>query len=160
MRRRRPRRTGNCLPVNISPTTTYGQITVTISGRTDATGVNAYFYVDDFAIIYPAGYTLNMGGLDNWANALPVVPPVDTVLSAEQVWTVQTATLNGAGSIGKWVVDNLNAPITGRAAAGDAMTLTAPALAAVADAVLDESEVGHTGWLTKLLRVAKFLGLK
>jgi len=119
----------------------------------------------------------NLGGLDNWADALPVVPPIDTVLSAEQVWTVQTATLTGAGSIGKLLVDNVDAPISGRAAAGDAMTLTAaydraktalasdeytapPSAAAIADAVLDEPVTGHTGWLTKLLSVAKFLGLK
>lgn len=166
------------LAVNISPTTTYGQITVTVSGRTDATGSDAYFYADDFAVIYPAGYSLNLGGLNNWADALPVVPPIDTVLSAEQVWTVQTATLEGAtGSMGKLVVDNLNAPVAGRAAPGDAMTLAAaydrakdalalseytapPSAATIADAVLDEPVTGHTGWLTKLLSVAKFLGLK
>ena len=36
----------------------------------------------------------------------------------------------------------------------------ATALAAIADAVFDEEATGHTGWLTKLLSVAKFLGLK
>ena len=42
----------------------------------------------------------------------------------------------------------------------DAAISTLPTAAAVADAVFDEDVAGHTGWLTKLLSVAKFLGLK
>lgn len=36
------------LPLPFTPTTTYGQITVTLSGRTDATTTDAYVYWDDF----------------------------------------------------------------------------------------------------------------
>lgn len=165
------------LSVTFVPATSHGQITVTVSGRTDATGSNSYFYVDDFAMLYPAGYRLDIGGLDLWANALPIVPPIATVMSASDVWLVATSTLNGTGTIGKLLTDNVNMAISTRATPGDAMTLTSAydraktALAAneytagptapeIADAVLDEDVNGHTGWLTKLLSVSKFLGLK
>ncbi len=165
------------LSVTFTPTTSYGQLTVTVSGRTDATGSDAYFYADDFAVLYPAGYKLDLGGLDLWADALPITPPIATVLSANDVWTAATSGLTGVGTVGKLVLDALDAAISSRAEAGDAMTLTAAydraktalavseytapdSAAAIADAVLDEPVMGHTGWLTKLLSVAKFLGLK
>jgi hypothetical protein len=219
------------LSVTFTPTTSYGQVTVTISGRTDATGSDAYFYADDMAVLLPAGYKLDLGGLDLWADALPITPPIATVLSANDVWTAATSTLTGAGTIGKFLLDALDAAVSSRAATGDAMTLTAaydraktalalseytapanadiatllsrvpgsvaleatlealkgsgwttetlvalaaaiaakldasaytapPSAADVAAAVLDEPVTGHTGWLTKLLSVAKFLGLK
>ena len=46
------------LAVNFTPTTTYGQITVELSCRTDAVGANAYVYFDDWSILYPASYVL------------------------------------------------------------------------------------------------------
>lgn len=91
------------LAVNFTPTTTYGQITVTLSTLTDQTGANAYVYFDDFAVLYPAGYKLDLGGMDLWANALPITPPIATVLSANDVWTAQTSTLTGTGTVGKLV---------------------------------------------------------
>lgn len=95
------------LSVSFVPTTTYGQITVTLSGRTDATTTNAYVYFDDFAILYPAGYKLDLGGMDLWADALPITPPIATVLSAADVWLVPTSTLTGTDTIGKYLVDNV-----------------------------------------------------
>lgn len=89
------------LSVTFTPTTSYGQIEVTLSGRTDATGSNSYFYFDDFAVLYPAGYKLDLGGFDLWANALPITPPIATVLSPYDVWTVPTSTVTGDGTIGK-----------------------------------------------------------
>lgn len=146
------------LVITFVPTTSYGQITVTISGRTDAVGTDAYFYLDDMAILYPSGYKLDMGGMDLWANALPITPPIATVMSAADVWTAATTGLTGAGTIGKLLTDNVDAAISTRLAA---VGYTAPPSAAtIAGAVMDESADGHTGWLTKLLSVAKFLGLK
>lgn len=95
------------LIVNFVPTTTYGQITVTVSGMTDATTTNAYFYVDDFTVMYPANSALDLGGLDNWANALPVTPPIAIPISAytvsAAVWEELLASHTTAGSFGKQV---------------------------------------------------------
>lgn len=71
--------------VTFTPTTTYGQITVTLSGRTDATTTNAYMYWDDFGVSYPPSVSLDLGGMDNWANGLPVVPPISIPISAGTV---------------------------------------------------------------------------
>jgi hypothetical protein len=89
------------LPLPFTPTTTYGQITVTLSARTDATTTNAYVYWDDFVTIYPANAPLNTQTFDLWANALPVTPPLATVLSASDVWALATSTMTGAGTAGK-----------------------------------------------------------
>lgn len=131
--------------VTFTPTTSYGQITVTVSGATDAVGANAYFYLDDWAILYPAGYPLRLGGMDLWADALPVTPPISTVFTSEEVWTVPRAVLTGAGTIGKAMSDvyalvalYLDAAISTRLASG---TYTAPdnagILAAIATAQAD-----------------------
>ena len=205
------------LAVNFTPTTTYGQITVELSCRTDAVGANAYVYFDDWTVLYPAAYVLNLGGMDLWANALPITPPIATVFSAQDIWTAQTVTMTGLGHIGNWIVDKLDAMISSRLAAasysaaptavqnrqemdanstklanldatvssrstyaggavasvtnpvtvgtnndkaGYSLSVSPPTAGQIADAVLDEDVTGHTGWLTKLLSVAKFLGLK
>ena len=85
------------LYVPFTPTTTYGQITVTVSGRTDATTTNAYFYIDDFGVSYPPNVALDLGGLDNWSSGLPVVPPIALPLSAGTV--AQQVALNVPGQI-------------------------------------------------------------
>lgn len=89
------------LSVTFTPATTFGQITVSIEGKTDATSTNAYFYVDDFSVLLPE--SIDLGGLDLWANALPVTPPISTGITAAQVWDVQTSTLTGTGTIGKQI---------------------------------------------------------
>lgn len=94
------------LSVTFTPTTTYGQITVTLSGMTDATGSDAYIYYDDFAVLYPAGYALDLGGMDLWADALPITPPIATVASPADVWLVPAANLTGVGTIGKRLLDD------------------------------------------------------
>lgn len=91
------------LSVAFTPTTTYGQITVTLSGRTDATTTNAYVYWDDFSTLYPADKPLNTQTLDLWANALPVVPPLATVLSANDVWAAAVTSNVGSGTMGEKV---------------------------------------------------------
>lgn len=73
------------LVVPITPLTTYGQITVTLSGRTDATTTNAYIYWDDFMIAYPPNVALDLGAMDLWANALPITPPIAVPISAKTV---------------------------------------------------------------------------
>lgn len=71
--------------VTFTPTTTYGSITATLSGRTDATTTNAYIYWDDWSILYPASVALDLGGMDNWADALPVSPTIAIPISAYTV---------------------------------------------------------------------------
>jgi len=98
------------LSVAFAPATTYGRLTVTLSGRTDAAGVNRYIYWDDMSVLYPAGVSVNLGGLDIWADALPVTPPIATVLSPVDVWTVAKSTLTGAGTIGQHLRSALRLP--------------------------------------------------
>lgn len=141
--------------VTFVPTTTYGQITVTLSGRTDQTTTNAYVYWDDMGLLYPANNSLDLGGMDNWANALPVTPPVAIPISAytvsSAVWEELTSSHTTTGSMGKKLGD-----MTAGASAAD-----------VADAVWDEATSGHVSAGTfgekigkKLLTLAKFIGLK
>ena len=89
--------------VNITPTTTFGQITFRIDGKTDATTSNAYFYIDDFSAPLPQGATLNLGKLDLFSDGLPVGPAnFASTISAAEVWSADP-TLFGAGTIGYYI---------------------------------------------------------
>jgi len=96
--------------VTFTPTTTYGQITVTLSGRTDATSTDAYIYWDDFGVAYPPSVALDLGGMDYFANGLPVTPPLAIPISAgtvaQQVWQQLTTTSWGTNSMGEQVKDS------------------------------------------------------
>lgn len=65
-----------------------------------------------------------------------------------------------------WIMSNGTASSYGKVVLGgypeyvDGAISDLPSASAIADAVLDEPVDGHTGWLTKLLSVVKFLGLK
>jgi hypothetical protein len=76
------------LSVILTPTTEAGKINLTLSGMTDGLTTDAYIYFDDFSVLYPAGYKLDLGGMDIWDAALPVTPPIATVMSAADVWAV------------------------------------------------------------------------
>ena len=91
------------LPLPFTPTTTYGQITVTVSTMTDATSTNAYVYFDDFKTLFPAESPLNTQTMDLWANAQPVTPPLATVLSANDVWSASDAVDYGTATLGNRV---------------------------------------------------------
>lgn len=97
------------LIVPITPTTTYGQITVTHSARTDATTTNAYVYWDDAMVAYPPNVSLDLGGMDLWADALPVVPPIAIPISAKTVssavWEELTSSHTTTQTIGKMITD-------------------------------------------------------
>lgn len=93
------------ISITFTPTTTFGQIQVTVSGSTDASLADRDFYVDDMDIAYPPGYSLNLGGLDLWANALPVSPTIATVPSTGSVWDVPLLNITTANSIGKQLKD-------------------------------------------------------
>jgi len=116
--------------VAFTPTTTYGQITITIDGQTDATGTSAYFYVDDFSFFLPPGNQLDLGGLDLWADALPIVPPIATNITAADVWNVAVSMISGTSTIGMQLKTN-----------ADAQVSLVPA--GTADAVWDESRLTH-----------------
>ena len=103
------------LTVAFSPSTTYGQIVVYIDGYTDATGSNAYFYIDDMSIFFPPGVQLALGGLDLWANALPIVPSISTNVNASDVWNIPTSTLTSPGSTGEALINAADESITAEA---------------------------------------------
>ena len=96
------------LSVTFTPTTTFGEIDVSLNADTDATSTNAYVYFDDFTTFFPAGVALNLGGLDNWSNALPVVPPISTSVNAADVWNVLQASVVAPRTMGKTILDILN----------------------------------------------------
>jgi len=92
------------LTVSFTPLTTYGQVQMVICGNSDASvESNRYFYVDDISVFYPPGVALNLGGLDLWADGLPITPPIATSVNANDVWAVLPATFN-SGSVGAMVV--------------------------------------------------------
>lgn len=91
------------LVVPFSPTTTYGQIKVKVSGYTDATGTDAYFYVGDGQVLYPAGHQINTGDFFLWADAMPVVPWIATNLQAADVWAYLKDSIQTVGSIGEFL---------------------------------------------------------
>jgi hypothetical protein len=83
-----------------TPTTTYGEVTLTMSSMTSATGSNAYVYWDDFTAPLPQGTELNLGALDLWADALPVAPlSFASAISANDVWAADP-TKFGANTVG------------------------------------------------------------
>lgn len=89
------------LACTFTPSTGYGQVEMKITGVTDATGTNTYFYVDDFNIAYPAGVQVDLGGLDLWADGLPVAPAIATVPSLAGVWDEPMSAHTIPGSMGK-----------------------------------------------------------
>lgn len=91
------------LPITFTPTTSFGQVTVTLASRTDASAANAPVYFDDFAILYPAGYQLNLGTLDLWADGQPVTPPISTNASAQDIWTALQTVSYGTNTMGELV---------------------------------------------------------
>lgn len=93
------------LACTFTPTTAYGQVTMKITGATDATTTSRYFYVDDFNIAYPAGVQVDLGGLDLWANGLPVEPAIATMPSITGVWDEPLSAHTIAGSAGKILKD-------------------------------------------------------
>jgi hypothetical protein len=58
------------LACTFTPTTGYGQIEMKVTGATDATGTDRYFYVDDVNVAYPAGVAIDLGNLDLWADGI------------------------------------------------------------------------------------------
>jgi len=90
--------------VPVTPLTTTGSITATISGMTDALTTDAYIYFDDWSVFYPVDVTLDLGGMDDWSAAEPVAPTIATLLSgksiANAVWDDLTAEHAIAGSFG------------------------------------------------------------
>lgn len=95
---------GQLLSVSFSPTTSYGQITVTLECKTDATGTNNRVYFDDFAIAYPPGVNLDLGAMDLWVKAEPVKPTIATVQSnANTFWDELLTSHTVSGSFGSFI---------------------------------------------------------
>lgn len=89
------------LSVTFSPTTTTSKIEVWMSMMTDATGSDAYVYLDDIGILYPSGYSLNLGSMDQWSSGTPEWPPIANVPLAGSVWDEQTSAHTDTGSFGE-----------------------------------------------------------
>lgn len=91
------------LAVTFTPTTTFGQIEMKVTGATDATGTDRYFYVDDVNVAYPAGVQVDLGGLDLWADGLPVEPAIATMPSITGVWDEPLTAHTVSGSFGAFI---------------------------------------------------------
>ena len=92
------------LAVTFTPTTSFGQVEMKITGATNASlGANSYFYVDDFNVAYPAGVVVDLGGLDLWADGLPVAPAIATMPSIQGVWDEPLTAHTVDGSFGAFV---------------------------------------------------------
>jgi len=88
--------------VPFTPTTTFGSITANLTSQTDATTTNADVYFADYSVLYPAGYTLNLGAFNNITGGFPVTPSISTTVSAQDVWAADP-TQFGAGTVGEKV---------------------------------------------------------
>ena len=73
----------------------------------------------------------------------------------QAIWDALTTALTVASSIGKLLVDNINATISGRAAAGDAMALTVAERNSVADALLDRDMATGTDSGSAVVRTVR-----
>jgi hypothetical protein len=88
------------LSLSFTPSTTYGQVKATISGYTDATSSDSWFYVDDLNIFYPPGIQIALGGLDLWADGLPITPSISTGVNAADVWNILSSMVDSSGTMG------------------------------------------------------------
>jgi hypothetical protein len=91
------------LVLNFTPVTTFGNIQVWICAATDATGSNAYFYIDDLNVAYPAGVIVDNGTLNSWTGGLPVWPPISIIGNQTNFWDELTSNHSAAGSYGTLV---------------------------------------------------------
>ena len=82
--------------VPFTPTTTFGSITSKLSIQSDN---NSNVYWGDMSVLYPAGYTLNLGAFNNLRSGLPVTPTISTSVSAQDVWSADP-TQFGASTVG------------------------------------------------------------
>jgi hypothetical protein len=89
--------------VSFTPTTTYGELTVTVSGKTDASAANAVFYIADMSVLYPAGHTLALGAMNTWSSGFPTSPSISTSVSAADVWAADPTEF-GSNTVGETVV--------------------------------------------------------
>jgi hypothetical protein len=89
------------LPVPITPKTTTGGITITLSGMTDATSTDRYIYWDDADVQLPSGHSFNSGSLDNWLYGLPITPFYANSISPLSFFTANTSVDYGDGTIGE-----------------------------------------------------------
>lgn len=92
------------LSVSFVPTTAYGIITIKISGSTDATGADAYFYIGEIIPSRPPGVSVNTTRLGLFSKAAPL-PPDSTFTVPASVWDEASSAHTIAGSFGKLAID-------------------------------------------------------
>lgn len=88
------------LYVSFVPTTSFGKITIKISGSTDATGSNAYFYIGEIIPSRPPGVSVNTTRLALFSGAAPL-PPDSTFTVPASVWDEAVSTHQVSGSFGE-----------------------------------------------------------
>jgi hypothetical protein len=91
------------LKVSITPTTDTGKITVTLSGVTDATDTEAYFYWSDMSVNFPQKLSLTY-----WYRGEPYLPPVTSSADSMSFWNTGKSQLINPESIGKYVKNQLS----------------------------------------------------
>ena len=90
------------LTVSGTPTSA-GQITITLSTETDASGSDSYVYWDDMYVSYKT--PVDLGTLDHVHHGLPISPPVSAVMTAQNVWAELLADNRLADSMGEAMRD-------------------------------------------------------
>lgn len=85
--------------VPFTPLTTYGELTVSVSGQSQAPAAKAAFYVAEMSVLYPAGHNIAMGKMNTWSSSLPTMPSISTTISAGDVWAVDPSQF-GASTVG------------------------------------------------------------
>jgi len=129
------------IKATFTPTTTFASITISLSARTDAVSSNRYVYWADWS----GGFLVNNEFI-YWKDALPVPPGFSANVNAATFWDYPTSAAVATGSMGEVVVSG-NTGIT----AADVWNVQTSTL----------TTAGTIGkFVTKLLSVAKFLGLK
>lgn len=88
------------LTVSVTPATTFGQMLISFTTQTEATGADAYVYFADFTAPLPQGSVLNLGEFNLWANAFPVTPlSFASSISANDVWSADPTEF-GSSTVG------------------------------------------------------------
>ncbi len=91
--------------------TDVGQITLTLSMETDASGSDAYVYWDDMYVSYKT--PVDLGTLDHTYKALPISPPTSSVMTAQNVWAELLADNIISASMGETMNRLGNLAVTG-----------------------------------------------
>ncbi len=86
------------LSVSVTPTEV-GTLTIKLSSQTDASGSDSYVYWDDMLVSYKE--PIDLGALDDAYRALPISPPISTLITARGFWAELLTDNQVSGSMGE-----------------------------------------------------------